>query len=388
MRNFLFEKDSWDFNALSEFEQFVEEIMDDPDATLDEYYPSFSKFCRRIERFGAQSGGEGIKIDSSRTALKNAMKRITQQCGDVETNKLLALAMLMMVKTQLSSQMTEKSLREDFHPVRRFQQWRTRRREDREAKKILMAKLNSLMDHLIDDVKNGKLLANDDDEKMTNESLTEVNRFLESSYFGDSELDNADAPTGILHQREEMPNRRKHMTDDEYDDWEDRRYREKRLYNSKQRAIKIFTEFDESEDLFPTILADFDDPVEGRYRPFDYDTTDEEKICDLFYLKGNFENNPFAYIEPRVMFLTDRLAHCSKELKYAISDANTKNYKKLSNTLKNFLDNANPEDVYVFDENNKPVEYTKKYFKLLRQSIVDSARGFARDVREILKRTK
>ena len=385
MRKFLFEKDSWDFNALSEFEQFVEEIMDDPNATLDEYYPSFSKFCRRIERFGAQSGGEGIKIDSSRTALKNAMKRITQQCGDVETNKLLALAMLLIVKTQLSTQMTEKSLSEDFHPIRRFGQWRAKRREDREAKKIMMAKLNNLMDRLIDDVKNGKLFANDDDEKMTNESLSKVNRFLESSYFGDSELDNADAPTGILHQREEMPNRRKRMTDDEYDDWEDRRDREKRLHSTRQRAIKIFNEFEESEDLFPTILADFKDPVEV---PTYYDPEFEEEMCELFYLKGNFETEPFSYIEPRVMFLTDRLAHCSKELKYAISDANTKNYKKLSNTLKNFLDTAEPEDVYVFDENNKPVEYTKEYIKLLKRCIVDSARGFARDVREILKRTK
>lgn len=386
MRKFLFEKDSWDFNALSEFEQFVEEIMDDPNATLDEYYPSFRKFCRRIERFGAQSGGEGIKIDSSRTALKNAMKRITQQCGDVETNKLLALAMLMMVKTQLSAQMTEKSLSEDFHPIRRFQQWRVKRREDREARKIMMAKLNNLMDRLIDDVKNGKLLTKDDDEeKMTNESLTEVNRFLESSYFGDSELDNADAPTGILHQREEMPNRRKRMTDDEYDDWEDRRSREKRLYNTKQKALRVYNEFEESEDLFSTILADFKDSVEVHSY---YDPEGEEEMCELFYLKGNFETEPFAYIEPRVMFLTDRLAHCSKELKYAISDANTKNYKKLSNTLKNFLDNANPEDVYVFDENNKPVRYTKEYIKLLKRCIADSARGFARDVREILKRTK
>ena len=387
MRKFLFEKDSWDFNALSEFEQFVEEIMDNPDATLDEYYPSFSKFCRRIERFGAQSGGEGIKIDSSRTALKNAMKRITQQCGDVETNKLLALAMLMMVRSQLSSQMTEKSLSEDFHPIRRFQQWRVKRREDREARKIMMAKLNSLFDHLIDDVKAGKLLANDDDddeEKMTNESLTEVNRFLESSYFGDSELDNADAPTGILHQREEMPNRRKRMTDDEYDDWEDRRDREKRLYNSKQFALRVFHEFEESEDLFPTIVGDFEDPVEVR----SYYGPDEEEMCELFYLKENFETEPFAYIEPRVMFLTNRLAHCSKELKYAISDANTKNYKKLSDTLKNFLDNAEPEDVYVFDESNKPTRYTKEYIKLLKRCIADSARGFARDVREILKRTK
>lgn len=225
-------------------------------------------------------------------------------------------------------------------------------------------------------------------EKMTNESLREVNRFLESSYFGDSELDDADAPTGILHQREEMPNHRKRMTNDEYDDWADRRDREKRLHNTRQRAIKIFTEFDESEDLFPEILADFDDTVEGRYRAFDYDSVDDEKIRDLFYLKGNFETKPFAYIEPRVMFLTDRLAHCSKELKYAISDANTINYKKLSNKLKNFLDAAKPEDVYVFDENNKPVRYTNEYVKLLKRCIVDSARGFARDVREILKRTK
>lgn len=356
----LFENEDTNRKVLTDFRNFIMKVFDDRSATTNKYYSSFRRFCRKIEKL-ADNLGElddwGLdysqdELEASKSVagerlaynVKKAMLNIDLDEYPINKNEILAYTMVWMLRRQLHSTRTDSD-----HTIFKF--------------------LNNLEDDVVDEVVDGL--------KNETEGEEEENRITESddSYFGDSELDDADNPNGILHQRSDRS--RYGYQKRSIDNWSAKRgwkYK-KDFYLSSKSLMK---EFCDTVDV-PALLEDADVPVE-------LDAGKTKNLSDLLQIGFNMYFEPFAYYIPQVGLVSEAIKKCPKNTVHKIYAAISRNYTPGSKMIRDFIRSADSAaDVYVLDNDGLPVRFTTKYFKLLKQCISDSARGFAKDLKKILK---
>lgn len=358
---YLFENENLKAKVLYDFKDFVLEILDDPRATTDKYYSSYREFCRKIEKLADSLGELGVwgldyrqdELEASKDFAKQNLEYNIEGMLDIDVadisvnkNEILAYTMVWMLRKQLHNTRTDLD-----HVLYKF--------------------METLEDEMVDEVA----------LRLRNELKDEKeNRITESSdsYFGDSELDNADYPNGILHQRFDRHGKWQKRS---IDDWSGRVgwAKKKDFYLNANAAFKEF--LDLAIDI-PSLLGSLDKTVEME----NGNSASRTKLSELLTVGLNSSDSPFWYFTPQVEMKTEAINQCPKNIRTRIFAAISRNYKPVLGEVKEFIRNADSaEDVYVLDDNGIPVRVTQKFFKLLRQCIVTSARGLAKDLTEILK---
>lgn len=366
MQKYLFENENLNLKALYDFEDFVMEILEDPEATLDGNYYSYQKHARRIGKLAADEGIlQGMELDYSKKKILSyeseaehwANYRIEHMgsfLGDyiLHPNELLAFTMVWTVREQLYDivEMSSESIIKSLDKIEKDVMERIilNHKKARKPKKNLFPVVYPSV----------------------NES--------DDSYFGDSELDNADYPNGILHQRFDRHGKWQKRS---IDDWSGRvGWAKKKDFYSNAKAV--FEEFLDSAIDIHSILGNLDKTVETE----NGNSASRTKLSELLTVGINSSDIPFWYFTPQVEMKTEAINQCSRNIRNRIFAAISRNYKPVLGEVKEFIRNADSaEDVYVLDGNSIPVQLTAEFSKLLKQCIVTSARGLAKDLTEILK---
>lgn len=366
MQKYLFENENLKAKVLYDFKDFVMEILEDPEATLDGNYYSYQKHARRIGKLAADEGIlQGMELDYSKNKILSyeseaehwgnyRIEHMASFLGDynLHPNELLAFTMVWTVREQLFDivEMGTEPIIKSLDKIKK-----------------------DVMERIILNHKN----ARNPRKNLFPVVYPSVNE-SDDSYFGDSELDNADYPNGILHQRFDRHGKWQKRS---IDDWSGRvGWAKKKDFYSNAKAA--FEEFLDLAIDIPSLLGSLDKTVEME----NGNSKSRTKLSELLTVGLNSSDRPFWYFTPQVGMETEAINQCSKNIRSRIFAAISRNYKPVLGEVKEFIRNADSaEDVYVLDDNGIPVRITQKFFKLLKQCISTSVRGLAKDLTEILK---
>ncbi len=357
---YIFENEQLDQQVLVDFENFIDEVLDDPKATLDKYYYSYNKLCRRIDRVAKHRDAEDYEgLDYSKRGIE-AMLTTYEIPGvidyDAETNELLAYSMVYNLRRQLYT--SRNSGNQDLY---RF--------------------LSDLEEEIWEGIKGGSGIRG----KGYMAESRNIEYDCDYSYFGDPDLDSEDKPDSIINKREREKERNYGNNDGPWQDYDNTPYRKA----ARKRALEYFKD----NILAPLVGADeiyvnkYGDDyyayISDLIRNFSEKAAEQRQFKNLFKVHGEHYNLGdrlrTIIIIPQVTYNYERFDKYSKyknsvDLYCKMSHICFIANKKIDEAIKK-IDRAGIDPIDPTTSGPNP-----KYTKLVKNLIIGSAQIIAKEL--------